>query len=156
MITSNPPLRTLLFTPGNDRRKSDKAFTLGPSVVMLDLEDAVAASEKVAARAMVCESALAAPADGPLVGVRINSLGTGLTDADLDALAEAVQRIALITLPMVTEPDHVRHVADRLDGLERAAGLAPGSVALLAMTETAQGVLAAREIAAASPRLRTL
>ncbi len=155
-MTTHPPLRTLLFTPGNDRRKSEKAFALGPSAVMLDLEDAVAAAEKVAARAIVCESALAAPADGPLVGVRINSLGTGLTDADLDALAEALPRIALITLPMVTEPGHVRHVADRLDGLERAAGIAAGSVALLAMTETAEGVLAAREIAAASPRVRTL
>ena len=37
-----------------------------------------------------CESALAAPADGPLVGVRINSLASGLADADLDALAPAL------------------------------------------------------------------
>ena len=44
--------------------------------------------EKVAARAAVCESVLAAPEGGPLVGVRINSLRSGLTDADLDALAE--------------------------------------------------------------------
>jgi citrate lyase subunit beta/citryl-CoA lyase len=150
------PLRTLLFAPGNDRRKVDKAFGLGPSLVMLDLEDAVAASEKVAARAAVCESILASPAGGSLVGVRINSLATGLTDADLDALAEVLPRIALITVPMVEDPADILHVAGRLDELERAAGIAGGTVDLLAMTETSRGILAARDIAASSPRLRTL
>jgi citrate lyase subunit beta / citryl-CoA lyase len=145
-------LKTILFVPGNDRRKIEKALGLPASAVMLDLEDAVAASEKVAARTVVRESALAAPAGGPLVGVRINSLTSGLAEADLEAIAEALPRIALITLPMVDGPDEVRHVAARLDELERAAG---GAVALLAMTETARGVLAAREIAEASPRLRT-
>ena len=123
---------------------------------MLDLEDAVAASEKEAARAVACKSALAAPEGGPLVGVRINALRSGLTDTDLDALAGALSRIALITIPMVDGPDDVHHVAARLDALERDAGVAAGSVALLAMTETARGILAAREIAAASPRIRTL
>jgi citrate lyase subunit beta/citryl-CoA lyase len=149
-------LRTVLFVPGNDRRKIEKAFGLGASAVMLDLEDAVAASEKAAARAIVCESALAAPEGGALVGVRINALRTGLTDADLDALTAALARIALVTIPMVDDPQDVRHVAARLDDLERATGVEVGSVGLLAMTETARGVLAAREIAAASPRVRTL
>ncbi len=146
-------LKTILFVPGNDRRKIEKALALPASAVMLDLEDAVAASEKAAARAIVCESALAAAAGGPLIGVRINSLASGLADADLDAIAEALPRIALITVPMVDGADEIRHVAGRLDELERASGGAPS---LLAMTETARGVLAAREIAEASPRLRTL
>ena len=150
------PLRTVLFAPGNDRRKIDKALGLGASAVMLDLEDAVAASEKVAARATVVEAALAAPEGAPLVCVRINSLGTGLADDDLGSLAEALPRIGLITIPMVEAPDDVRHVADVLDDLERAAGILTGSIALVAMTETARGILAAREIAEASPRLRTL
>ena len=64
MNGTQPPLRTVLFVPGNDRRKIEKAFGLGASAVMLDLEDAVAASEKAAARAVVCESALAAPEGG--------------------------------------------------------------------------------------------
>jgi citrate lyase subunit beta/citryl-CoA lyase len=151
-----PPLRTVLFAPGNDRRKIDKALGLGASAVMLDLEDAVADSEKAAARAVTCESVLAAPADSVLIGVRINSLRSGLADADLDALAAALPRIALITVPMVEGADDIRHVADRLDELERAVGAASGAVALLAMTETARGVLAAREIADSSARLRTL
>ncbi len=146
----------MLFVPGNDHRKIEKAFGLATSAVMLDLEDGVAASEKEAARAVTCKSALAAPEGGPLVGVRINGLRSGLTDTDLDALAGALSRISLITIPMVDGPDDVHHVAARLDALERDAGVAAGSVALLAMTETARGILAAREIAAASPRIRTL
>lgn len=143
------PLRTVLFVPGNDRRKIDKAFGLAASAVVLDLEDAVASSEKVAARAIVRESVLALPDDAMPVGVRINSLESGLADADLDALAEALPRISLIALPMVESADDVRHVAARLGDL--------GShIDLLAITETARGILAAREIAASSPRLRTL
>lgn len=143
------PLRTVLFVPGNDRRKLDKAFGLAASAVVLDLEDAVASSEKVAARAIVRESVLALPDDAMPVGVRINSLESGLADADLDALAEALPRISLIALPMVESADDVRHVAARLGDL--------GShIDLLAITETARGILAAREIAASSPRLRTL
>lgn len=146
----------MLFAPGDDRRKIDKALGLGASAVMLDLEDAVAASKKVEARAITCEMALHANGGTTVLGVRINSLGSGLADADLDALAEALPRIALITVPMVESSDEIRHVAGRLDELERATGAARGAVALLAMAETARGVLAAREIAAASPRLRTL
>jgi citrate lyase subunit beta/citryl-CoA lyase len=149
------PLRTILFVPGNDQRKIDKALGLGATAVMLDLEDAVAASEKDAARAIVRESALAARSDGPLVGVRINSLASGLADVDLDALAPALSRIALITVPMVEEPSEIRHVAGRLDELERAAGAPAGGIGILAMAETARGVLAARAIAESSPRLLT-
>jgi citrate lyase subunit beta/citryl-CoA lyase len=149
------PLRTILFVPGNDNRKIEKAFGLGATAVMLDLEDAVAVAEKAAARAIVRESALAAVSGGPLVGVRVNSPASGLCDADLDALAPALSHIALITVPMVDGPDEIRHVAERLDDLERAVGVPAGAVALLAMAETARGVLAAREIAESSPRLRT-
>ena len=155
MSTSQPLLRTVLFAPGDDRRKIDKALALDPTVAMLDLEDAVAASEKHAAREIVVESALAARSGGPLVGVRINSLAGGLADADLDALAPALQCIALITVPMVEGPDEIRHVAGRLDELERTARVPAGGVAILAMAETARGVLAARAIAESSPRLRT-
>ena len=127
MTGAQPPLRTVLFAPGDDRRKIDKALGLGASAVMLDLEDAVAASQKAAARAITSESALASTGGSTLVGVRINSLGSGLADADLDALGGALSHIALITLPMVESADEIRHVAGRLDELERAAGVTAGS-----------------------------
>jgi citrate lyase subunit beta / citryl-CoA lyase len=148
------PLRSVLFAPGNDRRKIAKALGLGASLVMLDLEDAVAAAEKEAARATVCDALLDAPEGSTPMGVRINALASGLADADLDALAAQLPRIALITIPMAEGPDEVRHVAARLDTLERDAGGAPTD--LLVMAETARGILAARAIAEASDRVRTL
>ena len=154
MDATRLPLRSVLFAPGNDRRKIAKALGLGASLVMLDLEDAVAAGEKAAARATVCETLQTAPVDSAPLGVRINALASGLAEADLDALAEQLPRIALITIPMAEGPDEVRHVAARLDELERDAGGAP--TALLVMAETARGILAAREIAEASERVRTL
>jgi citrate lyase subunit beta/citryl-CoA lyase len=102
----------------------------------------------------VCEVLQAAPAGSTPLGVRINALASGLADADLEALAEQLSRIALITIPMAEGPDEVRHVAARLDVLEREAGGEP--TALLVMAETARGILAAREIAEASERVRTL
>ena len=38
--------RTYLFAPGNHERRVEKALGLGADVVILDLEDAVAVSEK--------------------------------------------------------------------------------------------------------------
>jgi len=126
------PLRTLLFAPGNDRRKIDKALGLGASLVMLDLEDAVALGAKAAARASVREALLAAPAGSPPLGVRINATASGLADDDLDALADVLPRIALITIPMAESPDDVRHVAARLDVLDPAAGTAATPLLVMA------------------------
>ena len=47
------PLRSLLFVPGNHPRKVAKVFTTGADAVILDLEDSVAITEKVATRAAV-------------------------------------------------------------------------------------------------------
>ena len=44
------PCRTLLFAPGNHPRKVAKVFGVGADIVILDLEDAVAISEKAATR----------------------------------------------------------------------------------------------------------
>ena len=147
----------MLFAPGNDRRKIEKAFGLpaerGDARPRGRRRRLARRSRHAPSCANACSTCRPS---STLAGVRINSLASGLADADLDALAEALPRIALITVPMVEGADEIRHVAGRLDELERATGVAAGSVALLAMTETARGVLAAREIAASSARLRTL
>ena len=84
-------MRSLLFVPATDRRKLDKALTSGADVVIVDLEDSVAASAKAAGRAAMVEfvAALAGLAERPRLHVRINGFGSGLTDADLDAAVAA-------------------------------------------------------------------
>jgi citrate lyase beta subunit len=55
--------RTMLFTPANDLRKVGKALMLKADGVVLDLEDAVAISEKTRAR-LALKEALALPRSG--------------------------------------------------------------------------------------------
>ena len=85
---------------------------------MLDLEDAVAAARRRRRARAVCERARGRACGRRAIGVRINALASGLADADLEALAPHLPRIALITIPMVEGPDEVRHVA----GAARRAG----------------------------------
>src|SRR6516165_139478 len=82
-------MRSLLFVPADSARKLDKAMTSGADAVIVDLEDSIALDGKARAR----ESAAAflkevIPATArPTILVRVNGLQTGLTDADLDAIA---------------------------------------------------------------------
>ena len=46
-------MRSFLFAPGNHERRAAKVFQSGADVAILDLEDAVATTEKLAARALV-------------------------------------------------------------------------------------------------------
>lgn len=53
MIAPEPSLRSLLFAPGNEPRKVEKAASFGADAVILDLEDTVPDADKVASRAAV-------------------------------------------------------------------------------------------------------
>ena len=150
------PIRTLMFASANDPVRSLKAIAIGASAVCLDLEDAVATSEKAAAREVVAQTLLDPSVEGANAHVRINGVDTAFCDDDLTALGPLLPRLSGILVPMVESADQVRHVAARLDALEAEHGVEAGSVRLIAIAETAKGVLAAPDVAASTPRLRTL
>ena len=150
------PIRTLMFASANDPVRSLKAIAIGTSAVCLDLEDAVATSEKAAARAVVAETLLDPSVEGANAHVRINGVDTAFCDDDLTALGPLLPRLSGILVPMVESADQVRHVAARLDALEAEHGVDTGAVRLIAIAETAKGVLAAPDVATSTPRLRTL
>ena len=77
-------LRSFLFAPGNHARRVEKALTLQADAVILDLEDAVAVSEKPATRALVA-AAFGQPRHGALY-VRVNAHSTEWCFADLMAV----------------------------------------------------------------------
>lgn len=81
-------LRSLLFVPGDRPDRMEKALACGADALILDLEDAVAAGAKDAARRVVADF-LARSARDVALFVRINPLDGGLADADLDAVAAA-------------------------------------------------------------------
>ncbi len=144
--------RTYLFAPGNHPRKVAKVFGAGADAVVLDLEDAVAAAEKVATRAVVV-GALQAPR--PCLGyVRVNGLDTDYCHGDLRAVVAA--GVDGVMLPKVEAPDQLATVDWLLGQLERERGLRQGAIDLLPIVETGRGVAAAEAIAGAETRVRRL
>ena len=81
-------LRSWLFVPGDSEKKLAKIDTSGADAVILDLEDAVAAQNKTAARSLVRDVLQDRPPRrrSPQLWVRINPLDTPLALADLVAV----------------------------------------------------------------------
>lgn len=128
-------LRSFLFTPANHPRRVEKALTLGADAVILDLEDAVAVSEKVAARSAARE-ALARPRTGRAY-VRVNGLGTPWCLGDV--LAVVGPGLDGIVLPKVESAADLRTIDWLITSLERERSLAPGAIDLMPIIETAAG-----------------
>ena len=142
--------RTFLFAPGNHARRAEKALTLAADAVILDLEDAVAVSEKVAARPAVV-AALGQPRRCRGY-VRVNAMGTEWGYADI--VAAVAPGVDGIVLPKLESVDEIK-AADWLVGaLERERGLAPGTIDLLPIIETAAGWMRLEAIARAGTRVR--
>ena len=151
-----PLMRSLLFVPGNRERMIDKALASAADVVLLDLEDSVTPGEKDAARRTVAATLerLAADTAGsrPLVYVRVNS--GELLRTDLDATVRSA--LDGLVLPKADAPEAVEEADRLLARLEEIRGLAPGALRLLPIVERARGLLAAPQVAAASPRVVAL
>lgn len=124
---------TFLFVPGDRPDRFDKARTAGADVVVIDLEDAVAADRKAAARDAIREWGSTWPAD---VIVRINPLGTESAEADATLLASLGATGALVA--KAEDPA-------QLGSLHRTLNGAP----VLALVETARGILRSSDIAEA-------
>ena len=147
-----PLFRSLLFAPGNHARRVEKAFTLDADVVILDLEDAVAVSEKPATRPLVVE-ALQKPRSC-LGYVRVNAFDTPFCYGDLQAVVQ--KGVDGIMLPKVESAAQLKCIDWLVKQLERERVLEEGSVDLLPIVETGKGVSALKSICAASPRVRRL
>ena len=122
---------TLLFVPGDRPERFDKAVAAGPDLVVLDLEDAVAAGAKDDARAHVVDWL----SGGGRAAVRVNAAGTPGHDDDVRALAGLP---VTVMVPKAEDPAALAELAGRLHADTR----------LLALVETATGVLAAAALAA--------
>jgi citrate lyase subunit beta/citryl-CoA lyase len=132
-----PHLRSLLFAPGSDARKLEKAFGSAADGVVCDLEDAVAPQDKERGRE-VSASALAA-ASGPARFVRINAADTAWFADDL-AWAGTLE-VDGIVLPKASP--------------EAIDALGSEGPAVIAIVETAMGLRQAFEIAS-QPRVHAL
>jgi citrate lyase subunit beta/citryl-CoA lyase len=131
-----PLNRSFLFAPGNHARRVEKAFTLGADAVILDLEDAVADSEKVATRRLVRE-ALSRPRSCRGY-VRVNAPATEFCYGDLVAvIGEGVDGVVV---PKIESAADLHAIDWLLANLERERHLSAGSIDLMPIIETAAGV----------------
>jgi citrate lyase subunit beta/citryl-CoA lyase len=127
-------MRSLLFVPGDSERKLEKGFASETDVVIVDLEDSVAAQNKATARAVAADFIAGHRSNTrAAIYVRVNDLTTGLTDEDLAAV-----------------------ISSKPDGIMLPKSNSGQDIQLPIITETAAGVLAAASYAGASSRISGL
>ena len=124
-------IRSILFLPASNPRAIAKARDSDSDLVVLDLEDAVKPEDKHQARNAAIE---AVASDWPMpVAIRINGVGTQWHSIDVDAVARS--KANFLVLPRAISAHLVSDLAEN------------AGKPVMAMIETAAGVLAAAEIA---------
>lgn len=153
-VSINPPvLRSMLFVPGDQPRMIEKAAWLQADAIILDLEDGVAAKDKLKAREIVRATMTAGPSPRAPVWLRPNALATGLFEDDV--LACVLPGLMGVVLPKSRTVEELILVSSVLDVLERARGFsAPLLLALL--IETPQAVQTLRALVSSSARIVAL
>jgi len=146
--------RALLYVPGDDLHKVEKAAGLGADCVCLDIEDGVALNRKAEARAAIVDVLTRVDFGRSERLVRINPVGSGLENDDLAAVLPA--HPDGIVIPKVGSPGQVQWVSAQLGRAEKVYGWEPGGIILLALIESARGVVNVKEIAGSDPRLQGL
>ncbi|HEX9019563.1 MAG TPA: aldolase/citrate lyase family protein, partial [Anaerolineaceae bacterium] len=81
--------RALLYMPGDDLHKIQKAIGLGVDCICMDIEDGVALNRKAEARATIAEALRTLDFGRAEKLVRINPVGSGLEEDDLRAVLPA-------------------------------------------------------------------
>jgi citrate lyase subunit beta/citryl-CoA lyase len=150
-------MRSLLFVPGDSSEKLDKAFRSGADLLILDLEDSVAAGEKEAARRMVLDFLREhrSAAGRPRIYVRINALPTAFSEGDLDVVMTGAPDG--IVLPKSTGGADVKLLAARLSVREALHDIEDGRTKILPITtESAGAIFGLGTYRDASPRLAGL
>jgi len=135
----------------------EKARELKADEVFLDLEDAVAPSEKNDATRQLAVDALHTDWYAQTRVVRINGVATPWCWRDITfVVAAAGARVDCLMVPKVKDASHVHFVDRLLDQLEIEHGLERGRIGLELQIETGGGAVNIEEIASASPRAETL
>jgi len=140
--------RALLYVPGDDRHKIEKALTFGVDCICLDMEDGVAPSRKAAARVEIAKALQELDFGRSERLARINHVGSGLENEDLQAALQGHPDGVLI--PKIEEMSQIQWACETIEAAELGHGWPVNSIRLLVDVETARGVLNLNEIASHS------
>ncbi|HCP35921.1 MAG TPA: CoA ester lyase [Deltaproteobacteria bacterium] len=145
--------RSLLFVPAGNKRFVNSAMRGHADVIQLDLEDAIAPSQKQAARESARMELETIDAAGRVVSVRVN-VDDSLLAADLEGVVHP--GLSALTIPKVESSEMLAAIDQQVSRLESKRSMPSGEIQLIAQIESSKGILNVREIAHASPRLAAL
>lgn len=144
----------MLFAPGSDEHKLNKAAGIPGVVLIADLEDSVTYTHKELARERV-RGVVSRLAPGRVIWVRINPVSqAAMWQQDLRALVRV--GVGGILVPKVGGPEELRRVGAELSNLEHERGLELGTIRVMPIVETASGVVNVDRIAEADERVTAL
>jgi len=148
-------VRSFLFVPADSERKLEKAKSSPADAIILDLEDAVAAENRNAARGLAGEY-LKSEAKGPAsLWVRINPVGSVDYEEDLDAVVS--HKPSGLVVPKPDSPDVLRALDRDISALEDKYGLPARNILLMPVaTETPLAVATLMDYRNPPPRLAAL
>ena len=147
--------RTMLYLPGNNPNMLTRGYLFGSDGLILDLEDAVAMSEKDTARILVSKFLQQGEFGNCEVTVRINGVDTEYWKDDLAAIVPA-KRLDGVRAPKVADANTVKIHDEELSRLEDKNGIPQGKLKIFCLLETAKGIWNAYDIACASPRVAAI
>ena len=146
--------RALLYVPGDDFHKIQKATSLDVDSVCLDLEDGVATNRKQEARTTIAKSLASLDFGRSERLVRVNPVHSDYLEHDLEKILPA--QPDGIVLPKVTNGDQVRKVSKIISTAEEQNDCSPGSIILIAIVESARAMVNLASIACVDERLQAL
>ncbi|MFZ1491233.1 MAG: CoA ester lyase [Ilumatobacteraceae bacterium] len=152
------PSRVIHFFPPQNAKVVAKLPEVAPTVDILlgNLEDAIPASDKEAARAGLVEVGRNVELGDTQLWTRVNSLDSPWVLDDLTTLVSEIgDRLDVVMIPKVEGPEDIHYVDRLLAQLEARAGLSE-PLLVHAILETARGVANVEEICGASPRMQGL
>jgi citrate lyase subunit beta/citryl-CoA lyase len=147
-------VRSLLFVPGHRGRFYEKLAEFRPDAVIVDLEDAVPPAEKPLARSMVRERLGGQLFANLQVFVRVNAVDSPFFRDDVAGVV--APGLDGIFLPKAATVEQLHEANMLLAQSELRLGVTMGMVRIVPIVETVRGVLNARELAIASPRVMAL
>lgn len=131
-----------------------RSAVMPADLLLLNLEDGVAASQKDLARDTVMRALQQIDFGSHEIVIRINSLDTDTGQRDLAVVGS--RKIDGICLPKIEKKKAIQAADRTVRETEIRAGIREGTVRLHAMIESAAGVLHSAEIASSSPRMASL
>lgn len=149
--------RSELSTPGTSEKMMTKAAASAADLVFLDMEDAVAPSEKTKVRRPIVEALRQLDWGSKVRAVRINGTHTPWCYEDItEVVGGAGDRVDVVIIPKVKAPRDIWFVDTLLSQMELKLGLEPGRIGLEVLIEETEALARVEEIAGCCPRLEAL